>query len=198
VIVWRERLLLSGHLSGKRRPASYPPFPSPRATILTASSGNGLWSACASYHGACIQTSYSSAVVRITGMALGSTGDVESAAYAKETPRKGHSPSRRANHLSGFTRSHCTRAADGGRNRLREKTHFANNFNAERQASPSRQNFPISFLQKSCITPLIPPHRRGVRAVVTICEAGMRWTCWLAVYLLHGRTSRCGREVVWS
>ena len=39
---------------------------------------------------------------------------------------------------------------------------------------------------------------RGVRAVVTIREAGMRWTCGLAVYLMHGRTSLCGREVVWS
>jgi hypothetical protein len=31
-------------------------------------------------------------------------------------------------------------------------------------------------------------NERGVRAVVTICEAGMRWTYWLAAYLMRGRT----------
>jgi hypothetical protein len=44
----------------------------PRMTILSASSGNGRCSALASSHGACIQTSRSSAVVRITGIAFGS------------------------------------------------------------------------------------------------------------------------------
>jgi len=29
---------------------------------------------------------------------------------------------------------------------------------------------------------------RGVRAVVTIRGVGMRWTCRLAVHLMHGRT----------
>ncbi len=43
----------------------------PRATILSASSGNGRCSAFASSHGARIQTSRSSSVVRITGMAFG-------------------------------------------------------------------------------------------------------------------------------
>jgi hypothetical protein len=43
----------------------------PRATILSASSASGLCNAFASSHGARIQTSRSSSVVRITGMALG-------------------------------------------------------------------------------------------------------------------------------
>jgi hypothetical protein len=43
----------------------------PRITILSASSGNGRCSALASSHGARIQTSLSSSVVRITGIALG-------------------------------------------------------------------------------------------------------------------------------
>jgi hypothetical protein len=46
-------------------------FSSPRITILSASSGNGRCSALASLHGAGIQTSRSSSVVRITGMAFG-------------------------------------------------------------------------------------------------------------------------------
>jgi hypothetical protein len=46
----------------------------PRMTILSASSGNGRCSAFASSHSACIQTSRSSSVVRITGMALGWIG----------------------------------------------------------------------------------------------------------------------------
>jgi hypothetical protein len=43
----------------------------PRATILSASSGNGLCSAFASSHGAGIHTSRSSSVVKINGMAFG-------------------------------------------------------------------------------------------------------------------------------
>jgi hypothetical protein len=46
----------------------------PRAPILITSSGNGRCSALASSHGARIQTSHSSCVVRITGMALGWIG----------------------------------------------------------------------------------------------------------------------------
>src|ERR1700694_3811254 len=46
----------------------------PRATIFMVLSGNGLCSALASSHGARIQTSRSSSVVRITGMALGWIG----------------------------------------------------------------------------------------------------------------------------
>ena len=46
----------------------------PRVTILSASSGNGRCSAFASSHGARIQTSRSSSVVRITGIALGWIG----------------------------------------------------------------------------------------------------------------------------
>jgi hypothetical protein len=46
----------------------------PRATILSASPGNGRCNAFASSHGARIQTSHSSSVVRITGMALGWIG----------------------------------------------------------------------------------------------------------------------------
>jgi len=42
----------------------------PRMTILSASSGNGRCKAFASSHGALIQTSRSSSVVRITGIAL--------------------------------------------------------------------------------------------------------------------------------
>jgi hypothetical protein len=43
----------------------------PRMTILSASSGNGLCSSFASSHGARIQTSRSSSVVKITGIAFG-------------------------------------------------------------------------------------------------------------------------------
>src|SRR5258706_819489 len=46
----------------------------PRATIVKSASGNGRCNALASSHGARIHTSYSSAVVRITGMALGWIG----------------------------------------------------------------------------------------------------------------------------
>jgi hypothetical protein len=46
----------------------------PRATILRASSGNGRCNAFASSHGARIQTSHSSGVVRITGIAFGWIG----------------------------------------------------------------------------------------------------------------------------
>ena len=46
----------------------------PRATTLSASSGNGRCNDFASSHGARIQTSHSSCVVRITGMALGWIG----------------------------------------------------------------------------------------------------------------------------
>jgi hypothetical protein len=46
----------------------------PRATILSASSGNGRYSAFASSHGARIQTSRSSSVVKITGIAFGWIG----------------------------------------------------------------------------------------------------------------------------
>jgi hypothetical protein len=46
----------------------------PRATIFNASSGKGRRSAFASSHGARIQTSRSSSVVKITGMALGWIG----------------------------------------------------------------------------------------------------------------------------
>jgi hypothetical protein len=46
----------------------------PRATILIASSGNGRCSALASSHGARIQTSRSSSVSRMTGMAFGWIG----------------------------------------------------------------------------------------------------------------------------
>jgi hypothetical protein len=47
---------------------------SPRATIMSASSDNGRCIALASFHGARIQTSHSSGVVRITGIALGWIG----------------------------------------------------------------------------------------------------------------------------
>ena len=46
----------------------------PRMTILSASSGNGRCSAFASSYCARIQTSRSSSVLRITGMALGWIG----------------------------------------------------------------------------------------------------------------------------
>jgi hypothetical protein len=46
-------------------------FVLPRITILSASLGRGRWSAFASSQGARIQTSRSSSVVRITGIARG-------------------------------------------------------------------------------------------------------------------------------
>ena len=46
----------------------------PRITILSASSGKGRCNAFASFHGARIQTSRSSSVVRITGIAFGWIG----------------------------------------------------------------------------------------------------------------------------
>ena len=49
-------------------------FSEPRITIWSASSGNGRCNALASSHGARIQTSHSSWVVRMTGIALGWIG----------------------------------------------------------------------------------------------------------------------------
>src|SRR5829696_83469 len=46
----------------------------PRATILIASSGNGRCSVLASSHGARTQTSHSSSVIRMIGMAFGWIG----------------------------------------------------------------------------------------------------------------------------
>src|SRR6266436_8555785 len=46
----------------------------PRATIFRAPSGNGRCKALASSHGARIQTSHSSSVVRMTGIAFGWIG----------------------------------------------------------------------------------------------------------------------------
>jgi hypothetical protein len=46
----------------------------PRITILSASSGSGRCIAFASSHGALIQTSRSSSVARITGIAFGWIG----------------------------------------------------------------------------------------------------------------------------
>jgi hypothetical protein len=51
--------------------AAWSSLSTPRATILSASSGNGRCNAFASSHGARNQTSGSSSVVRITGIAFG-------------------------------------------------------------------------------------------------------------------------------
>jgi len=67
---------------GKLSPSAAPPhaivarssLSAPRATIFSASSGNGRCKALASSHGARTQTSRSSSVVRITGMAFGWIG----------------------------------------------------------------------------------------------------------------------------
>ena len=56
---------------GRIHAADLSSLSSPRATILIASSGNGRCSALASSHGARIQTSRSSSVSRMTGMAFG-------------------------------------------------------------------------------------------------------------------------------
>ena len=80
----------------------------------------------------------------------------------------------------------------------RGKARFTSDFNAERPAALRAEIFLFRFIRNHAILSASRLTERGVRAVVTICEAGMRWTCGLAVYLLHGRTSRCGREVVWS
>jgi hypothetical protein len=63
----------------------------PRATIFSASSGNGRCSAFASSHGARIQTSRSSSVVRITGMAFGWIGShgIEGAMVHQQMARRG-------------------------------------------------------------------------------------------------------------
>jgi hypothetical protein len=49
-------------------------FSVPRATIIRSASGRGRCNALASFHGARIQTPYSSSVVRMTGTALGWIG----------------------------------------------------------------------------------------------------------------------------
>jgi hypothetical protein len=59
---------------GRIHAAALSSLSAPRATILIASSGKGRWSALASSHGARIQTSRSSSVIRMTGMALGWIG----------------------------------------------------------------------------------------------------------------------------
>ena len=60
-----------GAVSGVFHAAALSSLSAPRATILIASSGNGRCSALASSHGARIQTSRSSSVIRMTGMAFG-------------------------------------------------------------------------------------------------------------------------------
>jgi hypothetical protein len=63
-----------GAISREFHAAARSSLSSPRITILSAASGNGRWSAFASSHGARIQTSCSSAVVRIAGIAFGWIG----------------------------------------------------------------------------------------------------------------------------
>jgi hypothetical protein len=57
-----------------RHAAALSSLSAPRATILIVPSGNGRCSALASSHGARIQTSRSSSVCRMTGMAFGWIG----------------------------------------------------------------------------------------------------------------------------
>jgi hypothetical protein len=77
---WRFRgsgaRLVLGQSGGRRgiHAADLSSFSAPRATILLASSGSGLCSALASSQGARIQTSRSSSVIRMTGMAFGWIG----------------------------------------------------------------------------------------------------------------------------
>src|SRR6267142_5647148 len=62
------------YVSERGHAATLSSLSAPRITILSASSGNGRCNAFASSHGARIQTSRSSSVSRITGMALGWIG----------------------------------------------------------------------------------------------------------------------------
>ena len=59
-----------GAISNEPHAAILSSLSAPRITIFNASSGNGRCKAFASSHGARIQTSRSSSVVRITGIAL--------------------------------------------------------------------------------------------------------------------------------
>ena len=59
---------------GKLHVAALSSLSAPRATIFKASYGNGRCRAFASSHGARIETSRSSSVVRMTGIALGWIG----------------------------------------------------------------------------------------------------------------------------
>src|ERR1700756_2923656 len=63
-----------GPLGGEFHAAILSSLSAPRMTTLSASSGNGRCNAFASSHGARIQTSRSSSVVKITGTALGWIG----------------------------------------------------------------------------------------------------------------------------
>jgi len=73
----RGKFLAASHVL-RRGPVAYAAalssFSGPRMTISSASSGRGRCSAFASSHGARIQTSRSSSVVRITGIAFGWIG----------------------------------------------------------------------------------------------------------------------------
>jgi hypothetical protein len=61
-------------ISGEFHTADWSSLSEPRATIPSASSGKGRCNAFASSHGARIQTSRSSSVVKITGIAFGWIG----------------------------------------------------------------------------------------------------------------------------
>ena len=62
------------YVSERGHAATLSSLSAPRITILSASSGNGRCNAFASSHGARIQTSRSSSVSRITGIAFGWIG----------------------------------------------------------------------------------------------------------------------------
>jgi hypothetical protein len=74
-----------GPIAGKLHAAILSSLSAPRMTILSSSSGNGRCNAFASSHGARIQTSRSSSVVKIIGMALGWIGSMIVFAFGTET-----------------------------------------------------------------------------------------------------------------
>ena len=116
-----------------------------------------------------------------------------------DTSGKGHPPRRRANHLSVLRNLPADLRLAKAENGPARKNSFRERFQRRAAGLLSTTKF-SSFVfteimydsRPSCLA------ERDVRAVVTIREVGMRWPCGLAVHLMHGRTSLCGREIVWS
>jgi hypothetical protein len=66
----------------------------------------------------------------------------------------------------------CVAIAEIGEKHPRQKIKFARIFNAITCGGPACKNILVSFFQKSCLYPRIPPHRTGAYASSRYVEAG--------------------------
>ncbi|CCD94308.1 hypothetical protein BRAO375_3440049 [Bradyrhizobium sp. ORS 375] len=93
----------------------------------------------------------------------------------------------------GGTLSH-----DDSTKHMRRNDNFARRLNAIASTVPSgfRNIFLFSRIHATALASRL--NERGVRAVVTRREAGRRWTCRVAAWLVRAdEQSRCGRQAVW-